>query len=483
MVLGSGPRSYERLTALDAAFLHAESERTPLHIGALVVLEGEPFFDERGEFRLDDVRRHVESRLHLIPRFRRRIMTVPYGVGRPVWVDDPHFDIADHVRLLVLPPPGDREQLELACDRLQMQMLDRDKPLWELWFVAGLEHGRVAIVEKVHHALVDGVSGVDVAYATFDVAPEGREDDGVDRAWEPQPAPAPIELLVDSLVERVVEPAEWIRTAQAALRAPRRTLGLVGELAGAAASIAGSALVPHPSSLNVPVGEHRRLHTVDRSLDEVRAVKSALGGTVNDVVLCAVAGGLRNLLEARGEEVEGIELQALAPVSLRREDEHGALGNRVAAYFAPLPLGIGDAVERLEAVATAMRERKARHQEEVSELLLEGMDHLPPALPALLSRTIHRQPFVNVVVTNVPGPPFPMWFMGAEIQDIVPVVPLGGNLSIGIAVLSYNGRLVLGIMADPTRAPDAGELARAIGACFDELAERAESSRPADTPA
>jgi WS/DGAT/MGAT family acyltransferase len=474
--------SYERLTALDASFLHAESESTPMHVGALSVFEGSPFFDRDGAFRLADVRRRVESRLHLVPRLRRKLRPPPLGLGQPVWVDAEDFDIADHVKLLVLPPPGDRAVLEHACERLQMQVLDRDRPLWELWFIGGLHDGNVAMVEKLHHALVDGVSGVEVAAALLDLEPVPPPEEGVVEpvaSWSPAPAPDAPRLVVEGLAERFGTPTAIARSVLDAARVPLLALRRTGAVLDAARSLVGPEGLAPTSSLNrATVGEHRRLTRVDVPLDDLRDVGSAFGVTVNDVVLAGVTGALRRLLESRREPVDRRALHALVPVSIRVDAEHLALGNRVSAMIAPLPVGEDAPLTRLLQVHHDMAERKAHHQAEGNEVLLETAELLPAAVSALVARQIHHQPFVNVVVTNVPGPSSPLWFFGARMLEATPIVPLGGNLTIGIALLSYDGTLAVGLHADADAAPDLPVLADALA---DEFAALRGLVPPAET--
>jgi WS/DGAT/MGAT family acyltransferase len=460
-------RTYERLSALDASFLHAETPTTPLHVGSVAVFEGSPFFDERGRFRIDELRQRVADRLHLVPRFRRKVMWVPFGQGRPVWVDHADFDIANHVKVMVLPGPGTREQLFELCELLQMRMLDRDRPLWELWFVGGLDDGNVALIEKVHHALVDGVSGVDAATATLDL--ERDPPPAEVPPWRPAPPPTPGRLLVESWWQRATDPVELARSAQAVLRVPARLAREAAEIGGALSSLGDPRSLLSSTSLIRPVGRRRRLVSVRQELADLKRAKAAFGATVNDVVLAAVAGGVRRLLASRGEPVDGRELHVLVPVSVRADHEHLALGNKVSSLFIPLPIGEDSAIGRLELVRQAVGEQKERNLAEGTELVLEWMDHLPPMLTAMLARSIHRQPFVDLVVTNVPGPQVPLYCMGAEMLEATSVVPLGGNLSVGIAILSYNGWLTLGIHADRDACPDVAVLADGIRESFAEL--------------
>jgi len=459
------PGSFERMTALDASFLHAETPRTPLHIGSLSVFEGGPFLDDVGAFRLDDVRRRVGERLHLFPRFRKRVATVPFGQGRPVWVDDDDFDIANHVKVMALTEPGSRADVAALCADLQMRVLDRAHPLWELWFIGGLDDGNVAMVEKVHHAMIDGVSGVDVAAALLDMEP--RPAPVTPPPWTPTPAPDARQLLLESWRERLVLPAERARSARALVRTPGDLVQRVRGMVDAVGSEVTAGV--HRTSLKQQVGTTRELQWVTVPLAEVRDTAHQLSATVNDVVLASVAGGLRELLLKRGESVSHLTLQCLVPVSMRSEDEHGALGNRVSAILAPLPVHEDAPLVRLSLVREAMLKHKERHEADGAELLVEGMELVPPALLALTCRAIHRQPLVDVVVTNIPGPPFALYFMGSKMLESIPIVPLGGNMTIGVAILSYDGDLTVGIHADGRANPDLDVLTDALRREFADL--------------
>lgn len=464
---------YVRLSAQDASFLHAERPETPMHVGSLAVVEGNPLFDDAGNFRIDDFRAHVESRLHLVPLFRKKLMDVPFGQGRPVWVDDDQFDIAYHVRITALPAPGNEEQLKLLCGRLQSHLLDRKKPLWELWVVEGLEGGRIGLIQKTHHALVDGVSGVDVATVLLDFTPEPAEYPS--EPWVPAPTPNPVQLLAESLWERTTEPTEIVRSVRAALRGPRRVVQRATELATSFSTMLSTDAVAPKTSLNQEVGQHRRFEPVRTSFDDVRVSKDVLGGTVNDVVLAGVTGGLRQLLRARGDAVDGVTLRAMVPVSVRDESERMKLGNRVSAMFVPLPVGEEDPIVRLRIIQQATREMKDRKAAVGAEFLVHMTEYAPQTLLALASRLAHRQRFANLVITNVPGPQQPLYVMGAEMLEAFPIVPLVGNTSLGIAILSYNGQLNLGLHVDRDTFSDVGILAESMEKAFAELRHLADT--------
>jgi WS/DGAT/MGAT family acyltransferase len=459
---------YDRLSALDTSFLHMERLEYPMHVGAMSILEGEPFFDADGRFKIEEVRDLVLSRLPLMPRFRKRLMTVPYDQGRPIWVDDDRFDVTYHVRHTALPKPGSWEQLVALTTRVQENLLDRTRPLWELWFVEGLEDGHVAIVQKTHHSLIDGVSGVDVATLLLDLGPDHRPP--VVPEWVPEPAPTPSQLLIDSLRERVTEPAEMARSVRSLLRGPRRALSSFATLTRSMGTmVTRDAIAPRTSLNTARTGRHRRLSVVRVPLAEVKQIRRHFGGTVNDVVLAGVAGGLRRLLQHRGESTHDLHLRVLCPVSVRTDDEHGALGNKVSAMFVSLPVDGRSATERLEAVAAQTRDLKERQQALGAEMIMGVTDYIAPTLMSLAARVVHRQPFINLVVTNIPGPQSPLYMMGARLLEAFPIVPLTRNLTVVVGILSYDGTLHFGIWADKDAFADIEVLAGGVDDSFSEL--------------
>jgi WS/DGAT/MGAT family acyltransferase len=478
----------DRLTGLDAVFLDLEADGAHMHVAAILVFDGEPPAYE-------DLLRTIESRLHLVPRYRQKLARVPFGQGRPEWVDDPHFNLRYHVRHSALPAPGGDEELERIAGRLFALPLDRGKPLWELNLVEGLAPGpegepRLAIISKTHHALVDGVSGVDITSVLFDGAPEpefeppdadgdGAPDRRATHAWVPRPEPTAPQLLARALVERATVPGEGVRALRDATRAPRRAArraveGLVG-----IGAMARAGLNPAPASpLNVPIGPHRRYTWVDADLDELKAVKDALGGTLNDAVLASVTLALGRWLRGRGEDTEGLELKAMVPVSVRAEAQRGALGNRVAAMWAPLPVGLDDPRDVHATVAEAMRGLKESGQAIGARALTQLADFAPPTIASQAARLQARQRYFNLVVTNVPGPQIPLYLLGRRMRAIYPVVPLARNQALGIAIMSYNGRLGYGLLADYDALPDLRDVAAALRAAIAELAAAAGIERP-----
>jgi diacylglycerol O-acyltransferase / wax synthase len=408
-----------------------------MHVASTIVFEGPAPSHE--EFR-----DHIASRLHLVPRFRQKLRFVPFGQGRPVWVDDPHLNLDYHVRQTALPAPGSEEQLRNLAARIFSQQLDRSKPLWELWLVEGLDGDRFAVVGKSHHALVDGVSGVDITTVLFDVEREPENPPARPPQWAPRPEPTDLKLLGDALRERATSPREIARGVRAALRGPRQVLrGLTatGEMIGAGMSA--------PSTpFNVEIGPHRRLAFVRAGLGDLKRVKDAHGGTVNDVVLSVVAGALGNYLRARGHDTEGLEMRAMVPVSVRAEEERGALGNRIAAMMAPLPVGSEDPVERLHLVTKAMGDLKGSGQAVGAEILTRVTDFAPPTIAAQAARLQPAQRFFNLVVTNVPGPQFPLYVLGREMEAIFPMVPLARRQALCVGIMSYNGQVDFGLVGD-----------------------------------
>ncbi|HWH43267.1 MAG TPA: wax ester/triacylglycerol synthase family O-acyltransferase [Thermoleophilaceae bacterium] len=446
----------DRLTGLDASFLHLEDKAAHMHVASVMLFDGEaPAYDDFVE--------GLESRLHLVPRYRQRLAFVPWGQGRPRWVDDPSFNLRYHVRHTALPEPGGEDQLRALAGRVFAQQLDRDKPLWEIWLVEGVEGNRFALLAKTHHALVDGVSGVDIVTVLFDTKPEPDAPPATAERWLPRPLPSSAQLLAEALVERATAPGEVVRSARALLRAPRQIARSAVDSLVAVGALARVGLAPAPDTpYNRPIGPHRRFTWVRASLDDVKAIKASLGGTVNDVMLATVAGALRRHMLRRGVKLEDTVLRAMVPVSVRSEGERGALGNRVAAMMAPLPVGVPGADERFAAVAEAMTGLKESGQAVGAQVLTQLSGFAPPTVMSQAARLSSRQRFFNLVVTNVPGPQFPLYLMGHELREAFPMVPLAQNQGLGIAIMSYNGRINFGLVGDFDVVPDLDELAHDV---------------------
>ncbi|HYB24294.1 MAG TPA: wax ester/triacylglycerol synthase family O-acyltransferase [Solirubrobacteraceae bacterium] len=454
----------DRLTALDSTFLHLEDHSSAhMHVASVMVFDG-------AAPTLDELVEHVLSRLHLVPRYRQRLAYVPFEQGRPLWVDDPYFNPYYHIRHTALPRPADDAALKQLAGRLFSQRLDRSKPLWEIWLVQNMSAERFAIIAKTHHALVDGISGVDITTVLFDTAPEpapvgGGWDSG--QSWSAKPLPGPAKLLGEALLERTTVPGEIARGARRLLRAPRRAAAQLkdGLASIGATTLAGINAPAPPSPFNVDIGPHRRYTFVDADLQRFKAIKDSLGGTLNDVVLASVALALGRYLRGHGHSTasspkgDGLVLKAMVPVSVRTKEQRGALGNQVAAMWAPLPVGVENPAECLREIATAMDDLKKSGQAVGAQVLTNLAGFAPPTILSQAARLQARQPFFNLVVTNVPGPQFPLYLLGRRLHVLYPVVPLAQRQALGIAVMSYDGHLGFGLLGDYDALPDLEEIA------------------------
>jgi WS/DGAT/MGAT family acyltransferase len=455
----------DRLTALDTSFLHLEDDSAHMHVASVMLFDGDPPPQ-------DELIAAIESRLHLVPRYRQKLAFVPFGQGRPRWVDDPHLNLSYHVRKTALPAPGSEEQLRALAGRVLAQQLDRDKPLWEIWVVEGVEGGCFALVCKTHHALVDGISGVDIVTVLFDLSPEPSEPAEPERRWLPAPTPSRTQLLSEALLERATVPTEIARSVRAIFRAPRQIAeGLRDSLVGVGAMAWAGMNPAPPSPYNCSIGPHRRFTWVRTELGDVKAIKNSLGGTVNDVVLATVSGALGRHLHRRGETLSGRELKAMVPVSVRAEEDRGALGNQVAAMMAPLPVWCEDPARRLEIVNESMAGLKDSGQAVGAQVLTQLSGFAPPTIMTQASRLMARQRIFNVVVTNVPGPQMPLYLMGHELRELFPMVPLARNQALGVAIMSYNGKMNFGLVGDYDAMHDLDDLADDFQASLAELAD------------
>src|SRR4051812_42237809 len=437
-----------------------------MHIGGVVTLEA-----PAPDFR--DLRDHVRARLPLVPRYRQKLATPPLGLGRQRWIDHPAFTLHSHVRHTALPAPGGAEQLRRLIGRLFAQRLDRTKPLWELWFVEGLEGGRTALISKTHHALVDGISGVDLATVLFDL---DREPEGAGTApdvWQPRPEPTGAELAAESLRSAVSAPLRALARAPRELEQAREAVEALGEVVWAG-------LNPPPDTpLNVRIGPHRRFEVAGARLSEFKEIKDAFGGTVNDVVLAVVAGALQRWFHSRGLRTDGLEPRAAVPVSIRSADEQGALGNRLAQLVAPLPVGMRDPVLRLKRVSEAMEGVKDSKQALGAEVIAGAQDFAPPTLLAQASRLNFSTRFYNLLVTNVPGPQVPLYVLGRRVQEVFPVPFLAGDRALAVAVMSYDGGMGFGLLGDLDAMPDLVVIANGIEESLAELVALARGEKPA----
>jgi diacylglycerol O-acyltransferase len=452
----------DRLSAIDASFLAGEKESSHMHVGGVMIFEGPPLGRE-------EALEHIESRLHLVPRYRQKLAVPRFEMGRPLWVDDPSFNLEYHVRDTALPAPGDLNQLRLLVARIFSQRLDRSKPLWETWFVQGLEGDRFAIINKTHHALVDGISGVDLATVLFDLSPVPPERTEVPE-WTPQPEPSQAQLIGEFVKGVVRRPVEIGLAAVDATLHPERTVERVREAAEGLGEVAWAGVNPAPDTpLNVPIGSHRRIVWVQTELDAFKAIKNSLGGTVNDVVLAVVTAALARWLRTRGVRTEGLELRAQVPVSIRSDDEHDRLGNRIAVMRAPLPVYARDPVERLRIVRESMQGLKESKQALAAQVITGLEDFAPPTILSMASRTHWSPRLFNMIVTNVPGPQFPIYLQGRELLELVPVAFLPDNFALTIAAMSYNGKLDFSLLGDYDAMPDIDLVGEYVEEALEEL--------------
>ena len=456
----------DRLSSIDASFLTNETSSSHMHVGAVLIFEGPPPSYE-------DFAEQVRGRLPLVPRFRQKLAVPPLEAGRPLWVDDPCFNLSYHVRHTALPEPGDEDQLRRLAGRVFSQQLDRSKPLWEVWLVQGLERNRFALISKTHHAMVDGVAGVDISTVLFDVKPV-PDPVPADEAWEPGPAPRGTTLIAHGIADAAGAPLRLAERVAGAVRHPEATARSLAHRVEALGEVVWQFADPAPDvPLNTEIGSHRRFVWSRAELATFKRIKDALGGTVNDVVLAVVSGALRNWLIERGIRTEGLELRALVPVSIRDADDRGGLGNRIAAMRGPLPVYAADPVTRLEIVRSAMEDLKQSKQALGAEVISRFNDFAPPTLLAQASRINFSTRLFNLIVTNVPGPQIPLYLLGRELEDIFPVAFLPENHALAIAIMSYNGRINFGLLADYDSLPDVDEVASGLGDALEELLEAA----------
>jgi WS/DGAT/MGAT family acyltransferase len=460
----------DRLTSTDASFLHQEGDASHMHIGAVLVFDGPP-----PEFA--DYLDHVRSRLHLVPRYRHKLAHPPLESGRPVWVDDASFNLEYHVRHAALPPPGTEEQLLRLAGRIASQQLDRAKPLWECWLVEGLAPAepegeeRFALIFKTHHALVDGVSGVDLATVLLDLEPDPQPPATAELApWQPRPEPSPVELLLSGVRGALTATGEMMARALVAGARPASTLDRLREVAEGVGELVWAGLNPAPETpLNVPIGPHRRFAVVRQQLDDYKEVKNAFGGTVNDVVLTVVSGALAEWLHSRGVRTEGLEMRALVPVSVRTQAQRHQLGNQLTAMRGPLPVYIPDPVARLRAVSSAMDGLKESKQAVGASTLAAVNSLAPPTILAQASRLQFSTRLFNLLVTNVPGPQLPLYVLGRRLRDLLPVAFLPSDHALAVAIMSYDGGIDYGLLGDYDALPDIDLIAEGIDAALAEL--------------
>lgn len=450
----------DRMNPLDASFLAIEDDNNPMHIGNVSIFEGPAP-------KYGDVVRMVASKLPLVPRYRQKVRMVPFQLGRPVWVDDPHFQILYHIRHTAVPSPGTDDQLRNLAGRVFAQNLDRSKPLWEMWIVEGLQGGRWGFISKVHHSMVDGVSGTDLMTVLLDQSATVEEP--VIEPFHPSREPSTLEVLADMLMDRVVQPVQALRGLPAVARSPLPGGMSLGDVGRSARAYVGM-VTNRTADLNGPIGPHRRWSWAKSSLADVKTIRASLPGTVNDVVLAVITRGFRDLLLSRGDEVEGRVVRTLVPVSVRSEQEKGTFNNRVSGMFPGLPVGIDDPVERLADIQRQMTGLKESKSAAGADTIMQMAGFAPPMLLAMGTRLAARMPqrTLNTITTNVPGPRFPLYIAGRQMLEAYPFVPIEGNVRIAIAIFSYMGGLNYGITGDYDSTSDIKVLADGIEAGMQE---------------
>jgi len=471
---------YQRLSGLDQSFLHFETPSTYMHVALTAVFECGSLARPGDGIDIKRIRRYVASRLHLLPRYRQRLAYIPL-VQDPVWIDDDAFDLDYHVRHTHVPRPGTERQLQTLCARILERPLDRTKPLWETWFIEGLAGGRFAMLSKVHHCMVDGIAGVDLLAALLTMAPLDHVEKP--ERWVPKPAPPGKQMLRDDLMRRaraslgvVRRLPSWMRKGGAEGAEWNGRLAALWGLVRA--GVQGAADTP----FNQPIGPHRRVDWLRFELDDVKAVKNRLGGTLNDVVLATVAGALRRFLQHRRARTDA-ELRAVVPVSVRATDERGVPGNRVSVWLAPLPIEDPDPRIRYARIRDTTTTYKENQQARGAQVLTETADWTTSPAIGLIVRLISKARAFNLIITNVPGPAMPFYLLDAPMVAAYPYVPLFENQGLGIALLSYAGHLYWGLVGDWDLMPDLHQLREFIPAAFVELREAAGLPAPATEPA
>ncbi len=454
----------ERMNSLDAVFVAAEDSVNHMHIGSVAIFDGPPP-------PFGDVRAVIASKLPLVPRYRQRVREAPLSIGRPLWIDDVHFSLDYHLRATALPSDTEGRALERLVGRVMSQPLDRNRPLWEMWVIEGLPDDRWAILSKVHHCMVDGIAGSDLLGTVLDTCPDAPVRPAA--GWTPPAEPSRLALGWMTVGMAVEAGAAVALGVVNAARHPMRTGTRLRDLAiGIERFVVPSAGVA--ATLTGPIGPHRRWTQTAVALDDIKTVRRAFDGTVNDVVLAGVALGFRRLLQSRNEVVDGRTVTTLIPVSTRDADAHQLLDNRVAALSARLPVGIEDPIRCLGAIHVHMDELKRSHEIDASAAIVGLGDVAPPVVAAAIARlVIHSQEMVQTVATNVPGPQIPLYLCGRQMREGYPYVPIAGHIQIGVAIWSYCANLYFGITGDWDGAPDIDQLASGIDQAFEDMTKAA----------
>jgi WS/DGAT/MGAT family acyltransferase len=462
------PYNYDRLSAQDNSFLLFESPKSHMHVSSTLIYEAGPLRTAEGGIDIRRIKRATECHLHRIPRYRQKLHFIPFA-SHAVWVDDRHFDLDYHVRHTALPRPGSEEQLEKLSSRVMAQPLDRARPLWETWVVEGLEGDRFAVITKIHHCMIDGSSGVDIAQILMSPSPDPELPE-IPR-FHPRPAPTRADLLRDEVTYRLAMPFKALRGVREFARETEDVISEVSRRGRILWDMLGMGLTASETPLNGPLGPHRSFNWLTMSLDDVKAVRRGLGCSVNDVVLTVVTGAVRDFLLLRGANPARIEFKISAPVSMRSEEERGQLGNRVSSWVLRLPIDLADPLAQLRQIHETTQELKMSNQALGIEMMMAVAEWTPASLLSLGAQAANGP--VNSIVTNVPGPQFPLYLQGAKLEALYPQVPLLPGMGLGIALMSYDGRICWGFNANPDVVPDLPEFVKAIRRAFEKVAAAA----------
>lgn len=460
---------YERLSAQDNSFLVSEQPNVPLHVAAVAIYELGDMANEIGGVDVRKFKQALEAQLHRIPRYREKLQYIPLE-GRPVWIDDPHFNIDYHVRHAALPKPGGVEELKKLTARITTRALDRTRPLWEMWIIEGLSDDRFAIVNKIHHCMIDGAAGAGVAQILMSPTPE--HEIGEPRPFLPRPSPSGVELALDAAKRLALSPIEVAGKIGSFARTSSDLQGEIGARFRAIGDLARNAILPSSDTpMNGRLGPHRRIDWLTLPLDDVKGVRRTLDCTVNDVILGTVTGAVRQYLLLRGVSPEEIDFRVSAPVSVRGDAERERMGNRVSAWILKLPVDASDPLEWVQRVNAGTRRLKESRQALAVDLMMSAAEYAPASVMALGARAAAGP--INMIVTNVPGPQFPLYILGARLLEMHPLVPLLDGTGLGIALFSYDGNVHVGLNADYEMIPDLGAFTALFAQSFQTLYDAA----------
>lgn len=459
--------AYERLSAQDQSFLAFETRNVHMHVAATQIYEAGDLATEEGGVDFQKYKRATEAILHLVPRYRQKLKWIPFE-GRAVWVDDRHFNLDYHIRHTSLPRPGGMDQLARLSQRIMSQPLDRSRPLWEIWVVEGMQDNRFAVITKIHHCMIDGASGVDLSMILMSPTPDREVDEPV--PYIPRPVPSTFELLRDEMIDRITAPIQLVRGIRKFASETDDLRTEIGIRVKALQQLAGWAVRgASETPINGRVGPHRRFDWLTMKLDDIKAVRRTLGCTVNDIVLATVSGAVREYLIRRRVDPSTLDFRTSAPVSVRKDEDKGKLGNNVSSWIIRLPIGEPDPLRRIDAIHETTQELKKSKQALGVEMMMAAAEWAPSSLLSLGAQASSGP--INMIVTNVPGPQFPLYMLGAKLEAVFPVVPLLENMGLGIALMSYDGKVCWGFNADYEMIPDLSSFVRLVEESFAALQE------------